>query len=68
MDNGLVGGIPEFFLNQAELRDASGKPLATLELFPAVSENPTISLQVRGADDARLWLRDNNGNEFEASF
>ncbi|BAN48868.1 quinoprotein dehydrogenase-associated SoxYZ-like carrier [Metapseudomonas resinovorans] len=68
MDNGLVGGIPEFFLNQAELRDASGKPLATLELFPAVSENPTISLQVRGSDDARLWLRDNNGNEFEASF
>jgi sulfur-oxidizing protein SoxY len=68
MDNGLTGGIPEFFLNQAELRDANGQPLATLELFPAVSENPTISLQVQGRDQARLWLRDNNGNEFEASF
>ncbi|RJG08684.1 quinoprotein dehydrogenase-associated SoxYZ-like carrier [Pseudomonas cavernicola] len=68
MDNGLVGGIPEFFLNQAELRDAAGKPLATLELFPAVSENPTISLEVEGHDEARLWLRDNNGNEFEADF
>ncbi|MNF71799.1 sulfur oxidation protein SoxY [compost metagenome] len=68
MDNGLTGGIPEFFLNQAELRDAEGKVLATLELFPAVSENPTISLQVQGRDQARLWLRDNNGNEFEAGF
>ncbi|AOE85408.1 quinoprotein dehydrogenase-associated SoxYZ-like carrier [Pseudomonas sp. TCU-HL1] len=68
MDNGLVGGIPEFFLNQAELRDAAGTTLATLELFPAVSENPTISLEVQGRDEARLWLRDNNGNEFEASF
>lgn len=68
MDNGLSGGIPEFFLNQAELRDADGKALATLELFPAVSENPTLSLEVQGREQARLWLRDNNGNEFEASF
>ncbi|MDH4567395.1 quinoprotein dehydrogenase-associated SoxYZ-like carrier [Pseudomonas sp. BN414] len=68
MDNGLVGGIPEFFLNQAELRDARGQVLASLELFPAVSENPTISLDVQGNEEARLWLRDNNGNEFEASF
>ncbi|MDH4609464.1 quinoprotein dehydrogenase-associated SoxYZ-like carrier [Pseudomonas sp. BN102] len=68
MDNGLTGGIPEFFLNQAELRDADGQPLATLELFPAVSENPTISLEVQGREQAQLWLRDNNGNEFEASF
>lgn len=68
MDNGLIGGIPEFFLNQAELRDEQGRPLATLELFPAVSENPTISLEVEGHAGARLWLRDNNGNEFEAEF
>ncbi|MBT8768457.1 quinoprotein dehydrogenase-associated SoxYZ-like carrier [Metapseudomonas boanensis] len=68
MDNGLTGGIPEFFINQAELRDAQGNPLATLELFPAVSENPTISLEVQGEIEARLWLRDNNGNEFEAAF
>nr|WP_235978923.1 quinoprotein dehydrogenase-associated SoxYZ-like carrier [Pseudomonas carbonaria] len=68
MDNGLVGGIPEFFLNQAELRDADGQPLASLELFPAVGENPTIGLRVEGHDEAQLWLRDNNGNEFEASF
>ncbi|WP_040640565.1 quinoprotein dehydrogenase-associated SoxYZ-like carrier [Zestomonas thermotolerans] len=67
MDNGLTAGIPEFFLNQAELRDASGKALATLELFPAVAENPTIGLEVGGQEATRLWLRDNNGNEFEAN-
>jgi len=67
MDNGLVGGIPEFFLNQAELRDTEGNTLATLELYPAVSENPTLSLEVKDHQDTRLWLRDNNGNEFEAA-
>ena len=66
MDNGLVGGIPEFFLNQAQLRDRSGNTLASLELFPAVSENPTISLDVKGNVETELWLRDNNGNEFKA--
>lgn len=68
MDNGLIAGIPEFFLNQAQLRSADGTTLATLELFAAVAENPTIGLEVRGDDPAQLWLRDNNGNEFEASF
>lgn len=67
MDNGLVGGIPEFYLDQAELRDASGKVLARLELYPAVSENPTLSLDLRGTGETELWLRDNNGNEFEAA-
>ncbi len=67
MDNGLVGGIPEFFLNQAELRDAAGAVLARLELFPAVSENPTLSLDLREAGETELWLRDNNGNEFRAA-
>ncbi|MBE7377075.1 quinoprotein dehydrogenase-associated SoxYZ-like carrier [Pseudomonas lopnurensis] len=67
MDNGLVGGIPEFFLNQAELRDAEGTVLASLELYPAVSENPSLSLELKGRQDTRLWLRDNNGNEFEAA-
>ena len=66
MDNGLVGGIPEFFLNQAELRGVDGTVLATLELFPAVSENPTLSFDVRGNAPTEVWLRDNNGNEFKA--
>ena len=66
MDNGMVGGIPEFFINHAELRDHNDRLLARLELFPAVSENPTISLDVKGNVETELWLRDNNGNEFKA--
>ena len=69
MDNGLSGGIPEFYIERAELRDAAGTVLAHLELHPSVSENPTLSLQLDGQDAGqRLWLRDNNGNEFEAVF
>ncbi|MDG9930626.1 MULTISPECIES: quinoprotein dehydrogenase-associated SoxYZ-like carrier [unclassified Pseudomonas] len=66
MDNGLVGGIPEFYLESAELRDPEGHRLALLELFPAVSENPTLGFELRGGGKAELLLRDNNGNEFEA--
>jgi sulfur-oxidizing protein SoxY len=49
------------------LRGADGQPLATLELYPAVAENPTISLELKTDEPAQLWLRDNNGNEFEAA-
>lgn len=68
MDNGLVGGIPEFYLEEAELRSLSGQVLGRIELFPAVSENPTLTFDLRGEQQAELWLRDNNGNEFQASF
>ncbi|MBJ7547468.1 quinoprotein dehydrogenase-associated SoxYZ-like carrier, partial [Pseudomonas sp. OA3] len=68
MDNGLVGGIPEFYIEEAELRDADGQVLGRIELFPAVSENPTLSFDLRGNRHAELWLRDNNGNEFQAAF
>ena len=66
MDNGLVDSIPEFYLNQAELRDSHSSVLARLDLFSAVSENPTITLRVKGQPQTQLWLRDNNGNEFSA--
>jgi len=68
MDNGLVGGIPEFYIEQAELRDPNGRMLGRLELFPAVSENPTLTFDLHGDQQAELWLRDNNGNEFQAAF
>ena len=67
MDNGLVSGIPEFFLNQAQLLDADGQVLARLELFPAVSENPNLGFDVQGPGQTRLMLRDNGGNQFEAA-
>lgn len=66
MDNGLVGGIPEFYLERAELREAGGASLAVLEMFPAVSENPTLGFAVQGVGATELLLRDNNGNEFAA--
>lgn len=67
MDNGMVSGIPEFFINHAELRDRSDQVLARLELFPAVSENPNLTFDIQGAGQTRLLLRDNSGNEFDAS-
>ncbi|MDR6607555.1 quinoprotein dehydrogenase-associated SoxYZ-like carrier [Pseudomonas synxantha] len=67
MDNGMVSGIPEFFINHAELRDRSDQVLARLELFPAVSENPNLAFDIEGAGQTRLLLWDNSGNEFDAS-
>lgn len=67
MDNGLVSGIPEFFLNQAQLLDTDNHVLARLELFPAVSENPNLGFDIRGPGPVRLLLRDNSGNAFEAA-
>ncbi|MFP3539817.1 quinoprotein dehydrogenase-associated SoxYZ-like carrier [Pseudomonas sp. SIMBA_021] len=66
MDNGLVSGVPEFFLNHAELRDQNDQRLASLELFPAVSENPNLGFDIQGPGQTRLLLRDNSGNQFEA--
>ncbi len=68
MDNGLISGIPEFYIDQAQVRTPGGQVLATLTLYPAVSENPTLSLDLRQDQPTELWLRDNNGNEFRAAF
>lgn len=67
MDNGMVSGIPEFYLNHAELRDAQNQLLARLELFPAVSENPNLGFDIEGTGQARLLLRDTSGSQFEAA-
>lgn len=67
MDNGMVRGIPEFFINTAELRGADGQLLATLELFPAVSENPSLAFDIQATGPTRLTLRDTSGSQFEAA-
>ena len=67
MDNGLVSGIPEFFINHAELLDERGQQIATLVLYPAVSENPSLGFDVRAPGPTRLVLQDNSGNRFEAA-
>ena len=64
MDNGMVSGIPEFFINHAELRDRNDQVMARLELFPAVSENPNLTFDIEAPGPTRLLLRDNSGNEF----
>lgn len=67
MDNGMVSGIPEFFINQAELHGADNRLLARLELFPAVSENPNLAFDIEGAGPTHLTLRDTSGTQFEAA-
>ena len=61
---GRIAGVEAL----ARLRDAEGQVLGRIELFPAVSENPTLTFDLRGDQQAEVWLRDNNGNEFQAAF
>ncbi|BBB25909.1 quinoprotein dehydrogenase-associated SoxYZ-like carrier [Amphritea japonica] len=70
MDTGLADAIPEFYIQQVILRNAREEGLARLELSQPVAENPVISFDLRdGLSDKtsgyQLWMRDNNGNEFE---
>lgn len=65
MDTGLVDAIPEFYLQQLELRNAQGEVQIRMELSQPVSENPVISFDLDdNAAGHTLWLRDNGGNEF----
>ncbi|MGK9418422.1 quinoprotein dehydrogenase-associated SoxYZ-like carrier [Pseudomonas cedrina] len=67
MDNGMISGIPEFFINHAELRGDYNRLLARLELFPAVSENPNLAFDIEDPGPTRLTLRDTSGSQFEAA-
>lgn len=69
MDTGMVGNIPEFHIQKAVLRDAEGKELMSMKLGISASENPLFTFEVDPqVKDPELWLRDNNGNEFEHAF
>lgn len=66
MDTGLVNNIPEFFLEQLEVRDDEGKAVVKMELYPPVAENPVFTFDLKNRERSHsLWLRDNSGNEFE---
>lgn len=64
MDTGFAPGIPRFILERLQLADAEGKPLARLQLFEPVSENPVFSLNLPASLALPLHLdgEDNNGN------
>lgn len=66
MDTGLAkDNTPAYFIERLEVRDLSGAPLAKLEMFEPVSEDPTVTLLVRmPPDDGAITIegRDNNGN------
>lgn len=64
MDTGFAPGIPRFILERLQLADAGGKPLARLQLFEPVSENPVFSLNLPASLALPLHLsgEDNNGN------
>jgi len=65
MDTGLVSSIPEFYLEQLELRDPEDTPLVRMNLSQPVSENPVITFDLdEGTQGYSLWMRDNGGNEF----
>jgi sulfur-oxidizing protein SoxY len=71
MDTGLAkDNTPAFFIEKVQMRGESGEPLATLEMFEPVAEDPTLTLMLRlPANDASLDIesRDNNGGTFKSN-
>lgn len=66
MDTGLASNIPEFYIEQLQVRNTNGEVLARMELSQPVSENPVMTLDLKDNNEkALLWMRDNNGNIFE---
>lgn len=66
MDTGLASNIPEFYIEQLQVRNANGDVLARMQLSQPVAENPVMTLDLNNSSEKTLlWMRDNNGNEFE---
>lgn len=67
MDSGMVGNIPAFFIGEVELRQGNGQPLLlSMALSESAAENPMFVFEFgQRPPQATLWLRDNNGNQFE---
>jgi sulfur-oxidizing protein SoxY len=71
MDTGLAkDNTPAYYIEKTELRSPSGEPLAMLETFEPVSEDPTLTLLLRlPPADTSLEIegRDNNGGIYRSS-
>ena len=71
MDTGLAkDNTPSYFIERMDMRGTTGEPLATIEMFEPISEDPTLTLLLRlPAADPTLELegRDNNGGTYKSS-
>lgn len=70
MDTGLDRKNPAYFIERVDMRAGGGDPLATLEMFEPVSEDPTITLMpLLAPGDASVELdgRDNNGGIYRST-
>lgn len=71
MDTGLAkDNTPAFFIERMEVKGKEGAPLATLDLFEPVSEDPTVTLDVNVApqeSEINIDGRDNNGNTYRST-
>ena len=68
MDTGLSPGIPAFYIDRITVSDAADVPLATLNVFEPISENPYFTLDLADLAAERQPLKfavhDIGGNEF----
>ena len=71
MDTGLAkDNTPAYFIERLEVKSSAGDPLATLELFEPVSEDPTLTLLLRvPTSDSAVDIegRDNNGEIYRST-
>lgn len=70
MDTGLAkDNTPAFYLETLDVKDGTGRRLATLESFEPVGEDPTLTLLLRmpkGEGYVTLDGRDNNGGVYRS--
>lgn len=71
MDTGLAkDNTPAYYIERMEFKGNKGEPLALLEMYEPVSQDPTLTLLVRlPAGDTALDVqgRDNNGTIYRSS-
>lgn len=70
MDTGLAkDNTPAYFIERVDARAASGEPLATIEMFEPVAEDPTLTLLFRlpqSESGVDIDSRDNNGGTYRS--
>lgn len=66
MDSGLIPSVSEFYVQQVRF-EHHGEPVARMQWHASVSENPRLTIGLRGDSSSRYRFiaRDNNANVFE---